>query len=509
MDQEAQLRIVLNSIWLPGTVNTLLFRLHSLGVSLTIHKSARPHEPLMSAFKLTDAKLPDFGIPETRPELDSAVYAARIAALGRARRVAGLDALVVYADREHTANLTYLTGFDPRFEEALMIVVPDAEPTLLAGPENLGRAQNCAIDVEARLYPPFGLMGQDRTRTPALEEVLRNAGIDANHRVGVLGWKYFGPDEAAKPENWLETPSYIVDTLRRIVGADGRVVNANALLMHPVTGLRAVNEIVQIAQFEFGAVACSEAVKAVISAVRPGMSEYEAVQHMRLGVLPHSCHTMFSSGDSLVGLNSPSNRRLGRGEPMTTAVGYWGGLSSRMGWLAEDESGLPENARDYVEKLAGPYFACAAEWYETIGIGVTGGQLDAIARRHLGDPFFNLVLNPGHLIHIDEWMNTQVYPGSTEVFVSGQAVQCDIIPAAGPPYCGANIEDGIALLDNRGRDELKSEFPEVWGRVEARRAFMGDVLGIRLKPEVLPLSNLAGAMPPFWLAPQRIVVKAE
>jgi len=37
---------------------------------------------------------------------------------------------------------------------------------------------------------------------------------------------------------------------------------------------------------------------------------------------------------------------------------------------------------------------------------------------------------------------------------------------------------------------------------------MREVLGISLKPEVLPLSNLAGAMPPFWLAPNRIVSQA-
>jgi hypothetical protein len=131
-----------------------------------------------------------------------------------------------------------------------------------------------------------------------------------------------------------------------------------------------------------------------------------------------------------------------------------------------------------------------------------------LARKHLGDPFFNLVLNPGHLIHIDEWMNTPVYPGSTETFVSGQAIQCDIIPAAGKPYYGANIEDGIVLLDERGRAELKDKFPEVSQRVEARRAFMGDVLGIRLKPEVLPMSNLASAMPPYWLSPNRIFARA-
>ena len=41
----------------------------------------------------------------------------------------------------------------------------------------------------------------------------------------------------------------------------------------------------------------------------------------------------------------------------------------------------------YVDRLAAPYFAGAAEWYETIGIGVTGGDIDAIAKKHLGGSF--------------------------------------------------------------------------------------------------------------------------
>lgn len=468
------------------------------------NESKRDWGTIMPKARLIEAALPEFGVPDTRPELDRPIYRERLGALGRARRAAGLDVLVVYADREHAANLAWLTGFDPRFEEALLILAPHSEPTMLVGPENLQRAGNAGIDVAARLYPPFGLMGQDRSKTPALEEALRHAGIDRNHRVGVLGWKYFGPHEASKPESWLEVPSYLVDSLRQVVGADGRVVNANALLMHPVTGLRAVNEIVQIAQFEFAAVAASEAIKRLIRGVRPGMSGFGAAHLMQLGILPHSCHTMLASGPNLSGLDSPSGRILQPGDPISTAVGYWGALSSRVGWLAADPSELPPASRDYAERLAGPYFACAAEWYETIGIGTTGGELDALVRRHLGSPFFNLVLNPGHLIGIDEWMHTPVYPGSTEAFSSGQMVQCDIIPAAGPPYHSANIEDGIALLDEAGRDQMRAEFPEIWGRIEARRAFMADVLGIRLKPEVLPLSNLAGAMPPFWLAPDRL-----
>ncbi|MEQ1768847.1 MAG: hypothetical protein ABL879_03335 [Devosia sp.] len=455
--------------------------------------------------RLIDAALPDFGVPAARPELSRGIYAARFDALGRARRAASIDALVIYADREHSANLAWLTGFDPRFEEALLIIAPGETPTLLAGPENLGRAQNAMIEVAARLYPPFGLMGQDRSQTPALDEVLTTAGIKPGHRVGVLGWKYYGLDEAARPESWFETPAFIIDTLRKMVGAEGRVVNANGLTMEPSRGLRALNEIEQVAQFEFGSVMASEALKSLIANIKPGMSEFAAVQSMGLGVLPHSCHTMLSTGARLSGLESPSGKIIERGDPLTSAVGYWCGLSSRVGWVIEDADELPANARDYVEKLAMPYFACAAEWYSTIGIGVEGGTLDALARKHLGAPFFNLILNPGHLIHLDEWMNTPVYPGSKETLKSGQAIQCDIIPAVGPPYHSCNIEDGIALLDESGRAELREKFPDVAGRVEARRAFMGDVLGIRLKPEVMPLSNLASALSPFLLAPERLL----
>lgn len=455
--------------------------------------------------QLIDAKLPDFGVPANRPELDKSIYAARLDALMKAKRAASIDSIVIYADREHSANLAWLTGFDPRFEEALLLITPGNVPTLLAGPENLGRAQRSAIEVDARLYPPFGLMGQDRSQTPDLEEVFTSAGLEPGQRIGVLGWKYYGLSESARPASWFETPAFIIDALRKIAGDQGKVINANPLLMDSSIGLRAVNEIDQLAQFEFGAIMASEAIKALFRNIKPGMSEFAAVQTMGLGTLPHSCHTMLSTGHRLVGLDSPSGKIIERGDPLTTAVGYWGGLSSRLAWVVAERAELPSNARDWLERLAMPYFACAAEWYSTVGIGVSGGTLDAIARKHLGNSFHNLVLNPGHLIHLDEWMNTPVYPNSKETLMSGQAIQCDIIPAAGPPYHGANIEDGIALLDEKGRVELSDRHPEMANRIDARRAFMGDVLGIRLKPEVMPLSNLAAAYPPFLLSPDRLL----
>jgi hypothetical protein len=245
----------------------------------------------------------------------------------------------------------------------------------------------------------------------------------------------------------------------------------------------------------------------VLFGIRAGMREFEAASLMRPIGLPLNCHPMLSSGErAALGLLSPSDRVIDRGDPFTMAFGLSGALTARAGFAVEDEGQLPEAIRDYTDKLAAPYFACAAEWYETIGIGVTGGEIDALVKRHLGDPFFSVALNPGHLIHLDEWMNTPIYPGSTERLQSGQAVQLDIIPATGSPYFTSNIEDGIALLDARGRDQVKEKHPDAWRRIEARRNFMADVLGIRLKPEVLPLSNLQGYLAPFVLSPRAAFV---
>ncbi len=120
----------------------------------------------------------------------------------------------------------------------------------------------------------------------------------------------------------------------------------------------------------------------------------------------------------------------------------------------------------------------------------------------LSDPFFGIGLNPGHLIHLDEWVHSPVKRDSTQKFASGMAIQCDIIPATGTDYFMSNIEDGIALADEDLRHAMQAQYPESWARITARRSFMARSLGISLKPEILPFSNIAGWLPPFWMSPQ-------
>ena len=459
--------------------------------------------------ELADVALPDFGLPSAEPVIPAPVYRQRLAALVERARAAGYTVFIVYADREHFANLAYLTGYDPRFEEALLVLnldAPASRPTLLVGNEGWGYTPISPIqdDLEIVLFQSFSLLGQDRSRSPLLADILGTAGVDRGAQVGVAGWKHFGPSETDRNQTWLEIPAYIVDTLRAMTGSPAHVRNANALLMDSEHGLRAINEVEQLARFEFAATYTSQAVRDAIFSLRPGMTEFEAVQTMHVNGLPLSCHLMLSSGPrAFMGLPSPSLKPIQRGEPFTTAYGVWGALNCRAGWVVADAAELPEGIRDYVPRLVAPYFAAIAAWYETVGIGVTGGALYDVISERLGDPFFGLGLNPGHLIHLDEWVHSPIYVGSAERLQAGMALQVDVIPATGTAYFTTNIEDGIALADEPLRAAFAAHYPEAWSRILARRRFMENALGIRLKPEVLPFSNLPAYLPPFLLAPGR------
>jgi hypothetical protein len=240
------------------------------------------------------------------------------------------------------------------------------------------------------------------------------------------------------------------------------------------------------------------------------MSEREAVQLLEWNGMPLSCHLMLTAGPrARFGLLSPDDRCIERGDPFTIAFGIWGALNCRAGFVAESASDLPDTIGDYIERLVAPYFGAIAEWYEALHVGQVGSELQAIVDRLLGDPFFGITLNPGHQLHLDEWVNSPVNAGSTIELRSGMALQCDVIPATGTPYFTTNIEDGLALADESLRAAFAASYPDAWERIQARRRFMADALGIDLHPDVLPFSNLAAHLAPFVLAPDQAMTLAR
>jgi Xaa-Pro aminopeptidase len=466
----------------------------------------------MARARLAPIDLPDFGMPDVQHEIAASIHADRLERLRERGRAGGFDHLVIYADREHSATISWLTGFDPRFEEAIVLVqagqagtdISDLPPAILVGNECWGTAGAAPLPMRRHLFQDLSLPRQPRNRSRTLAEILGDEGIGSGGRIGVVGWK-----SSATPHG-SEAPAWLVDELRSVVGPAGSVHNATDLVIDPGDGLRVINEVDQLAAFEYAACRTSQGVRNLIMGLRPGMTEREAVGLLGWDGSPLSCHLMLTSGPrATFGLLSPGDRRIERGDRFTTAFGIWGALNCRAGFVVGDASELPAGIDDYVDRLVGPYFEAVAAWYGAIHIGQTGGALQAIIDDRLGDPFFGIFLNPGHQLHLDEWVSSPIWPGSTVRLRSGMVFQVDIIPATGTPYFTTNIEDGIALADEALRAALAGRYPGAWARIQARRSFMRDALGIDLHPDVLPFSNIPAWLPPFMLRPDRAMTLAS
>jgi Xaa-Pro aminopeptidase len=439
-------------------------------------------------------------MPESMPELPPALYAARLERLRERAAASGYDRIVIYADREHSANMAYLTGFDPRFEEAVLIVGPSGEPALLVGNECYATAGAAPLPVRRHLFQDFSLPSQPRDRSRPLAEILGDEGVISGSRIGVVGWKTYPRREMS------DAPAFLVDELRRIAGPTGAVENATGLLIDAADGLRVTSEVEQLAYFEWAACQTSQGVRNLIFGMQPGLSELEAVRLLEWNGTPLSCHLMLTAGPrARFGLLSPNDRKIQRADPFTTAFGIWGALNCRAGFVVAETGELPAGIRDYVDRLVAPYFEAVAEWYRALRVGVAGSVLHDTIHRRLADPFFGISLNPGHQLHLDEWVNSPVGPGSSVELRSGMALQVDIIPATGTEYFTTNIEDGIALADESLRRAFATRYPAAWQRIERRRRFMADILGIELHPDVLPFSNIPAWLPPFLLQPGSVM----
>jgi hypothetical protein len=457
--------------------------------------------------RLAQIGLPDFGMPGSRPEIPEATYAARIERLRLRAEEGGYDRLVVYADREHSAGLSYLTGFDPRFEEAILVLGPSGDPALLVGNECQGLAAHAPLKMRTVLFQDLSLPGQPRDRSAPLAEILAGEGIGTGKRVGVIGWKTYSAPDA------IDAPAFLVDELRRLTRETGAVENATGILIDAADGLRVINEVEQLAAFEYASCQTSDGVRRLLFGIAPamagGLTEAEAVRLLRWNGMPLSCHLMLSAGPrASLGMLSPGDRRIERGDPFTTAFGVWGALTCRAGFVVAGPEELPPSIGDYVGRLVGPYFEAIAEWYAALHVGQTGGALQQIIDRRIGDPFFGVSLDPGHQIHNDEWVNSPISRGSQIELKSGMALQVDVIPATGTDYFTTNIEDGVALADQSLRDTFARTFPMAWSRIQARRRFMADALGIALHPDVLPFSNIPAYLPPFLLRPDMAMTLA-
>jgi Xaa-Pro aminopeptidase len=457
---------------------------------------------------LIEIEWPEFGVAACPAPPSTSELQARIDNLRAKMDELKITHIVVYGDREHFANLAYLTGFDPRFEESLLIISRTATPLILVGNESESYLGISSLQRAGWLrherFQSFSLLDQPRDRSRALREILAEEGIGPTARVGAVGYKYFSSDEHPDAAHTLDIPSYIADSLRNLAGPDN-VLNATDVFMHSGHGLRANCTPFEVASFEYANGQAAESVKRMIFALREGMTDHAVVESGRLNGDPLSCHITFAAGrNANYGLCGPSGELIHRGQPLAFNVGYWGGNICRAGWIADSAADLPAAALDYIPSFAGPYFEAMGEWFGLMKLGTPGHRVYDLIQDRLPFDKFGVYLNPGHLIHLDEWMSSPFYAGSEIPVASGMVIQVDVIPQS-TKYFSTRMEDGIVIADGELRAKLKESAPDCYDRCQRRRRFMSDVLGIELPEEVLPLSNTCAIVPPFFLKPNTVL----
>lgn len=440
----------------------------------------------------------DISLPTEKPLIPAERYAQRIERLRDIMRKEQINHVLVYADREHYYNFRYLMGYDPRFEEALLVVGQERVSVIL-GNECFELHKLSPIPVSAVCSSYLSLPNQPMEHGKTLEELFAYAGVREGEVLAAVGWKMFTRPGGAVRRDMICVPSFVIEAVKTVIGATGKVLNGTDLFVHPEYGMRVIHDVDAIAALEYGAAYASEGVKQQLSHVEPGMTEAQLANYFRTNGQVLTCHPFALAGENTKkGMINSSDYVIKLGDGLNLCAGLEGGLTCRHAYVAYSAQDLPEDQRDYIDALARPYYAAVASWYENMKIGVCGGDIYNMIQEIFPAKEFGWILNPGHLCSNEEWQSSPFYAGSTCAIKSGMILQMDIIPAR-DGYDAPNCEDGVCIADETLRAELQKKYPDVFARMQARRNYMIEELGICLPNEVLPMSNLAAQFRPYVL----------
>ena len=298
----------------------------------------------------------------------------------------------------------------------------------------------------AHLFQDLSLPSQPRDRSRPLADDPRRRG---HPRRAAASASSAGRRTRAGDE--LEAPAFLVDELRGLAGPAGAVENATDLLIDAADGLRVINEVEQLAAFEYAACQTSDGVsRGSCAGLRPGMTEREAVRLLDWNGMPLSCH-LDADGRSARDARAASARATGRSSGATRSRSRSAsGARSTAGpasW-SEDAPELPGGIGDYVERLVGAVLRGGRRV-------VRGAPRRPDGRRAAGDhrppprrPVLRHLPQPGppdpprrvgELARGSAARRSSCAPGWRSRSTSSRP--------PGTPYFTTNIEDGIALAD--------------------------------------------------------------
>ena len=406
------------------------------------------------------------------------------------------DILVIYADLEHGGNFEYLTGFLPRFEEALLVIHKDKTAYMILGNENLNKCSKSRIKCLPIHMPHFSLPNQPMDNKESVFEILSKAKLDRANKIGLVGWKNILSAKEDSKE-LFDIPHFIVENIKK-VNSKAKILNATDLFIGE-DGVRTVNNANEVAHYEFGAALAGNCMLKAMDNIAPEKSEMEIASFLDAYGQDHNVVSIMATGERFEKANMyPTDKKIKAGDAISITTGFKGGLQSRAGYAVKCADQLDDKVKDYLDVLAIPYFKAVKTWLENIRIGMKGGELYDLIESVLPKKIYNWSLNPGHLCADEEWLSSPIYKGSKETIKSGMLLQIDIIPSK-KGYAGISCESGIFMADETLRNEIRTQYPQMQKRIEKRREYIVKTLGINLSKEVMPTSGMVAYCRPFLL----------
>lgn len=401
-----------------------------------------------------------------------------------------ISSLLIYADKEHGANFEYLVGFIPRFEEAIQILNVDGSSILILGNENHNKAKYARIPSTAYKCSYFSLPNQPMGNPDELTHILAAATIDTSQKVGLVGWKLI-------PGGGFDIPYFIVEAIQT---RTTNLVNATGLFVDPGYGARTTNNANEIAHYEYGASLASDGVLNAMDNLAVGKTELEIGAHLHQHGQYNTVVSIAAFGERFVNANLyPTQKQLEKGNKVSLTTAYKGGLSSRAGYAVASRAELEEIDPGYLENVVYPYFTAYNFWLQNVKPGVNGGAFYAAFAAQYPQHIYGWELCPGHLVADEEWLSSPFFHGSTATVKSGMVFQVDFIPSQKNHKQGVSAESTVAIADAELRQEIQRTYPELWARIQTRRAYLQTELNIALPAEILPLASTLAYIRPFML----------
>ncbi len=256
-------------------------------------------------------------------EIPKQEFEQRITKIQKEMAKKGLDALITFGNEAEPANIRYLSDYWPAFETAGVIIPKEGEPILIIGPESLTYAEERSKIKKIRKileyressepdYPGLKLT----TFQELFDEVSKGRGV---RKLGIVGYSI--------------TPVPVYDGIKKAMGK-GEIIKADDILLESRM-IKSGNEILLMKQ------ACKAAkagIEAVLSEMRPGMTELEVVGIAQKAMYAHGAeyegHPLYvlSGNHSNQAISRATHRKLKEGEVIQLNIGARvGGYASSIG----------------------------------------------------------------------------------------------------------------------------------------------------------------------------------